>query len=196
VDNKLAVILLAAGRSRRLGQPKQLLKLEGLSLVRRAAELLLELEPEYCSVVTGAHTDEVSAELRGLPLSAEFNESWQDGMGASIACGVRRLPAGMDGVLLFLCDQWRVDAADLNRLTAAWCEDNGNIVAASGDGITGPPIIFPARLFAQLAVLEGDRGARSVIEAQQERIKLVCMENARFDLDTPEDLMSLESVDR
>ncbi len=188
----LGIILLAAGESRRLGQAKQLVHIDGISLVRRAAGVVLALHPHDCLVITGAQAAAVTAELKGLPLRCEFNADWKAGMASSIACGARALPAKLDGVMLFLCDQWRVDEADIFKLYRAWCKDAGRIVASGWDDVTGPPVIFPAGCIECLRRLEGDQGARAIIHQQQQQPQRVCMDNARYDLDTPGDLAILD----
>ena len=188
MDVKLGIILLAAGKSSRLGQSKQLVRLDGTSLVRRAAELLLALDPDPCLVITGAESVAVSAELRGLPLKCESNPAWEDGMGASIACGARALPANLDGVMLYLCDQWRINRPDIFELYEAWRKDTSCIVASSWADITGPPVIFPARFIPRLATLSGDQGARVLMDEQPQHTRRVVIENARYDLDTVKDL--------
>ncbi len=185
------VILLAAGESSRLGQTKQLVQLEGTSLVRRAAELLLTLEPGFCLVVTGSESTAVTAELEDLPVQCQFNPSWKEGMGASIACGARSLPAELDGVMLFLCDQWRITTADITGLYKTWCEDTSYVVASGWAEITGPPVIFPARCIERLTSLAGDQGARLVIDEQSRQSKRLLIDNARYDLDTPADMKLL-----
>ena len=127
----LAVVLLAAGESSRLGQSKQLVSIGGKSLVRRAAEILLQLEPDLCVVVTGADSIAVSAQLQDLPVKLEYNALWKSGMATSIGCGVRALPGNIDGVLLFLCDQWRLDESDIQNLKETWLDDISAIVVSA-----------------------------------------------------------------
>jgi molybdenum cofactor cytidylyltransferase len=127
----LAVVLLAAGGSNRLGQPKQLVPVDGEALVLRTARRLLRLEPATMLVVTGCDSERVKEQLAGLPLQIVHNAEWKEGMGTSIACGVKNLPAGIEGVLIMLCDLWRVDLGDLKRLIEAWNTDISDIVTAT-----------------------------------------------------------------
>lgn len=187
----LGVILLAAGESARLGQAKQLVDLGGISLVRHAAEMVLGLEPAYCVVITGAGAAAVTGELQGLPLRCEYNTFWKAGMSASIACGARALPGNLDGVLIYLCDQWRITRDDIHNLYKEWLCDTGAIVSSTWNGVTGPPVIFPAPCLDQLRTLTGDKGARSVIREQSQTPVTVSMDNARHDLDTPADMEQL-----
>jgi molybdenum cofactor cytidylyltransferase len=194
---RLAAILLAGGSSTRLGQPKQLLRLGGNTLVRRAARLLLELGPLSVTVVTGSQAPRVAREVEDLPLSVVANPAWERGMGASIACGVENLPNDPHGVLILLCDQWRVTLDDLQRLFEVWAPDISKIATASWmvkkSRNYGPPVIFPGIYIQELKFLYGERGAKSLIQGDAGNVRFVRMENARYDLDSPQDLRELEA---
>ncbi len=185
-------MLLAAGGSRRLGQPKQLVKRDGESLVRRAAGLLLSLGADPVVVVTGFRSEEVSSQLRGLNLVVVNNPDWELGMGGSIACGVRNVPADADGVLVMPCDQWRLTVEDLFVLLSAWKSDISRIIESSWNDeksyYSGPPVIFPGELMHELSFVNGKRGARSVIDRHREIVRTVELENAAYDVDEPQDL--------
>lgn len=185
-------MLLAAGSSSRLGQPKQLVKRGGESLVRRAAGLLLNLGADPVVVVTGYRSEEVSGQLQGLPLTAVKNPDWELGMGGSIACGVRNIPDGVDGVLLMPCDLWRLTAEDLNGLIVVWKSDISRIIMTAWNDeksyFSGPPVIFPGDLIHELSFVNGERGARPVIDRHREIVSTVELKNAAYDLDEPQDL--------
>ena len=189
---KLAAVLLAAGGSSRMGRPKQLLRIENEALVTRMARRLIDLGPGSVMVVTGSAWQAVNDQLSGLPLQIVHNPRWEEGMASSLAAGVKNLPAEIDGVLIMLCDQWRVGLAGLQELVQAWTTDISLITAAcwhdEGRQVIGPPAIFPSSLFEELTALKGDRGARVVIENHRDRAAFVAMKNARFDLDEPADL--------
>jgi molybdenum cofactor cytidylyltransferase len=191
----VGVILLAAGPSSRLGQPKQLVEVDNECLVRRSARLALSLEPAFVTVVTGCEAERVRAELEGLPVGIVFNRNWANGMGASINCGVRSMPAGVDGVMIMVCDQWRLEASDLRRLQAAWFSDISRIYVAfwkEGEAhISGPPVIFPRKLIPELKSMQESRGARQLIDRYMDLAEFVDMQNAAFDLDRPADLERL-----
>lgn len=191
----LGVVLLAAGPSSRLGQPKQLVRLDGVSLVARSAKLALSLQPAFVNVVTGCETDRVDAELAGLPVRTVMNRNWANGMGGSIRCGVRAMPRAVDGVLIMVCDQWRLSESDLDRLYMTWLPDISRILVASWREetayVSGPPVIFPGRLIPELKSVHENRGARQLIDRHMEIVEYVGIENAAFDLDRPEDLERL-----
>ena len=195
----LAVIVLAAGPSSRLGESKQLVEVRGECLVRRAARLALGLKPERAIVVAGCEADRVVAELEDLPLETVLNRDWSRGMGASIAAGARALDRSTEGVLLMVCDQWRLRAADLDRLVQAWRPHPQRIVVAcwkEGQAyVTGPPVIFPTRFLHELKAIPPDRGARQVIDQHMDDVEFVELQNAADDLDRPEDLAELRRTD-
>jgi len=192
----LGIVLLAAGPSSRLGQAKQLVEVGGECLVARSARLALSVQPAQVIVVSGCEAERVRAELEGLPVNIVFNRAWASGMGASINCGVRAMAMGVSGVLLMVCDQWRLEATDLERLVAAWSSDPSRIyVACWKEGaaqVSGPPVIFPGRLVAELKSMQERRGARQLIDRHMDIVEFVEMENAAFDLDRPEDLEGLQ----
>jgi molybdenum cofactor cytidylyltransferase len=196
--SQLGAVLLAAGPSSRLGQPKQLVRVEGQCLVRRAASLLLELDLGAVVVVTGCGSDEVTRELEGCPVTVAFNRDWERGMGGSISCGVRQLPRGLDGVLVTVCDQWRVQTADMADLISCWQTDISRICVACWDEgeafVSGPPVIFSRFVMPELKYLHPDRGARQVVDLHMDRVEFVRMPNAAYDLDRPEDLAEITTV--
>ena len=189
---KFASILLAAGPSSRLGQAKQLVKFDGESLVRRAARMALSVDPVSLTVVTGCADKAVKNELRDLPVTFVRNDDWELGMGGSIACGVQSIAGQVDGVLITLCDQWRLEMSDFTRLVSAWHSDISHIYATvwySGKAnVYGPPALFPCKYFRELKSLKGSKGAKALIDQNLAVVQFVELKNAAYDLDRPEDL--------
>jgi len=183
----LGAILLAAGGSSRLGRPKQLERIDGRPLVERQARLLLELQPACLVVVTGAVDAEVRQALARLPVEFVHHEGWEGGMGQSISRGIQAMPERVRGALLLLCDQWRIERADLVKLIRAWSDAPQKAVISMWDGTTGPPVVFPRALFQRLLQLEGDRGARNLLKRYRGGLERVPVANAAFDLDKPGD---------
>lgn len=193
----LGAVLLAAGPSSRLGRSKQLVRVNDETLIRKTARLVLGLGADHVTVVSGCGADLVEAELEDLPVSVVFNRDWQQGMGSSINCGVRFMPQGVDGVLLMVCDQWRLENDDLNRLLEAWQSDISKIYVACWDEgaafVSGPPALFPRKTIPELKSMQPNRGARQLIDRYMDIVEFVKMENAAFDLDRPEDLERLSA---
>jgi molybdenum cofactor cytidylyltransferase len=188
---RIDAVVLAAGASRRMGVPKQLLRVEGVSLVRRAALAALASRARSVFVVLGCEAEAVAGELRDLAVTALRHADWARGLGSSIRAGVeaaaRADPPG-DAVLLLLADQPRVCGATLDRLIDAFEATGRSIVACTYAGTAGAPALFARRHFPALLSLEGDRGAKAVIEAQPGDVEHIACDEAAIDLDSPDDL--------
>lgn len=187
------ILLLAAGAGARFGAVKQLAPIAGVAMVRHCAAVALATGARV-TVVTGAHADAVTSSLAGLPLETVHNEHWQRGIGASIACGVRALLAGTTApaaVLLHLADLPAVGQGDLLRLVETWRAAPERLVVAGFGPALGPPCLFPPRLFAALARLDGDRGARELVLAEGGAAIVVPVAGAGHDVDTAQDLADL-----
>lgn len=187
----LHILVLAAGASRRLGQPKQLVKLAGRPALHGVVANAVALAGSAVTVVIGAHAQELTRLLAHTPASVVVNRQWEEGMAASIRRGLAALPSTCEAVLILLGDQVAVTADDLKRLASAWKEQEGVIAAATYDRHVGVPAIFPRICFSELAELRGDQGARKILERNNYRLVRVPMSNAAIDLDTPEDLAAL-----
>lgn len=192
---RLGAILLAAGPSSRLGQPKQLVEVDGECLVRRSARVLLDAGVSDVLVVTGFAHEAVAGEVADLPVRVVMNAEWSLGMGGSIVAGARSAPRGLDGMLVMACDQWRMKSEDVSGLIGCWTSDPSRIVVAQwAEGaafVSGPPVIFPRNLLRELKFIEKSRGARQLIDRFIDIVEYQTIENAAFDLDRPEDLQRL-----
>jgi CTP:molybdopterin cytidylyltransferase MocA len=191
MTRNLHVLVLAAGASSRLGQPKQLVRLDGRPALHRVVTQAVALAGHAVTVVIGAHARELTRLLTHSPASVIVNRQWEHGLSSSIRHGVESLPAGCDAVLILLGDQVAVSAEDLRRLASAWKGQDQIIAASVYRKQIGVPAIFPRWTFGELTRLRGDRGAREVLERNAHRLAHVLMPNAAIDLDTPEDLAAL-----
>ncbi len=181
-------MLLAAGGSRRLGRPKQFVRIGGESLLRRAARMALALRPAAVVVVTGAHAARAAAELRGLTLTLVTHRGWRNGQAGSLCTGLARAPRTAAAVLVLTVDQWRLTVADLERLLRA--ARRGRPVAASYERGAGVPVLWPRSFWPRLRALEGDRGARELLRCAH--AISVALPRAAADLDTPDALAQLQ----
>ena len=182
------VVLLAAGGSKRLGQAKQLLEFGGETLVHRAARLALATAPQDAVLVLGAHADAVLAGVATLALRPVQCADWERGMGTSLRAGLAALSPDCAGALVLLCDQPDLDAAHLHALVQAWHLDPNRAAASAYAGVLGVPALLPRAWFADLAAMDGDRGARDLLRQRAADVHaLPCAPLAR-DIDVPADL--------
>lgn len=182
--SELSILIPAAGASQRLGQPKQLLPYKGKPLIQQVVNCALSLSPREVIVVTGANVQGVQVALRKSPVRLVHNSGWSTGMGGSIALGAEAVNQQSGGLMIFLCDQWRIQLQDLHALVKAWQSDPGHIICAQAKAYRGPPVIFPASLFGELRKLKGENGAQSLLHAHEDRLRTITIENAAWDLDT------------
>ena len=210
----VAVVVLAAGGSSRLGMPKQLVRWRGRTLLRRAVETALAgvrqggtgtgrtarattvpLGPVV--VVLGAEAERLRAELRGLPVVVAVNGRWREGLASSLRTGLRaaRAAAGRGGggpaaILFLACDQPYVTPGLVRRLVRRF-RAGAPIVACAYADTLGVPALFGRAYFGELAGLEGDAGAKRIIERYRDVVRVVGFERGATDVDTRGDRESL-----
>jgi len=199
-DLRCAAVVLAAGASTRLGQPKQLIRIGSESLLHRTARLAIEAGCSPVYVVVGFEAEQMRKELAGLPIETVFNPAWQEGMGSSLRAGaheVLQLDPLPQAALLLVCDQPRLTAAHLHALltrhAAAQTIGHIAITASVYAGRTGVPAVFSAALFSELTACSGDRGARDLIGAHAPQVQAIPWPAGELDLDRPEDLATIEA---
>jgi len=177
--------VLAGGRSERLGQPKQLVTIAGVPLVRRIAHVVLEAGFARCAIVLGCYAIEVEQALMGLPLELLPNPEWEEGMAASIRRAAR-WAEGSAGLVLATCDQWRLSAEHLGRLRTAIAGPE-DLAASHYENGTGVPAAFGSAWLGRLSGLSGGRGAGKLLAAAGSVQRIPWPEGAD-DLDTEADL--------
>jgi molybdenum cofactor cytidylyltransferase len=193
-EEGLYAIVLAAGASTRFGSAKQLVRLAGRPLLHTTVSRAVEVTGSATFVVLGARAAELAPLLRHTPASIVINRHWSEGIASSIRAGIERLPATCGGVMLVLADQAAITAEDLRRLASTWRRQPQYIAAALYAGTVGVPAIFPRSRFPELAELRGDIGARKLLQRSPDRIVRVPMESAALDIDTPEDLLAIDTA--
>jgi molybdenum cofactor cytidylyltransferase len=191
-NREVAAIVLAAGRSSRMGGPNKLLEqLGGRPLVRIVTEQALASQASPVLVVTGHQQDRVREALRGLDVRFVHNPDFVDGLATSVKAGIAAVPEDADGAVVCLGDMPLVDAGLIDALIAAFAPDRGALIAApANEGRRGNPVLWSRRFFPELAALEGDVGARHLIARHAEAVVEVpsAGNSAFLDIDTPEAL--------
>ncbi len=193
----IAGVVLAAGRSSRMGGPNKLLEqIAGRPLVRIVVDAVLASRARPVIVVTGHQRERVEAALAGLPVRFVHNPHFADGLGTSLKAGIAALPAGADGAIVCLGDMPQVDAALIDRLIGAFDPDKGALVVVPTiEGKRGNPVVWSRRFFADLMAVEGDVGARYLIGRHPEAVTEVPLTGnaALTDVDTPEALKAVKA---
>ncbi len=188
----VAAVVLAAGRSTRMGGPNKLVaEIGGKPLVRIAAEQALASRAKPVIVVTGHQRERVEAALAGLPVRLVHNPDFADGLATSVKAGIAAVPATADGAVICLGDMPQVDAALIDRLIAAFDPEKGALaVMPTIGGKRGNPVLWSRRFFPDLMTIEGDVGARNLIGRYGEAVVEVPVTGkaALTDIDTPEAL--------
>jgi molybdenum cofactor cytidylyltransferase len=198
-DVSVAAIVLAAGRASRMGvsgQHKLLAEFDGIPLVRRSAQAALEAGVRRVLAITGHRQAEIRAALAGLDVIAVENDGYATGMASSLIAGVNAVGNEADGVLVMLADMPWVSAGDLATLMSAFKAERGRvIVRAVSAGKRGNPVILPRSTFDAIRQLQGDIGARHIIETCGLPVVDVDIgPAAHLDLDTPEAVIAAGGI--
>jgi molybdenum cofactor cytidylyltransferase len=188
----VAAVVLAAGSSRRLGAPKQLLALpSGESLLARVIREVCTSRCRHVSVVLPPSLRIDARVLHSATLLA--NEAHDEGMSSSIRCGVRwARRAGAGALLVVTCDQWKISRAHVNAL-ACVLERGVAVVASRYRDVLGVPAGFSAALFGNLLELRGDEGAKQIVRAASD-VEAIDWPEGASDVDTPADAVSLRAL--
>jgi CTP:molybdopterin cytidylyltransferase MocA len=188
----IAAIVLAAGASKRLGQPKQLLRFNGETLLERAIRIAGESGTTPVIVVVGAHHEQISSSINFGDATAVVNPLWEQGIASSIHAGlaaVERLAPASHGVLMLPCDQLHLTADCLRALLSTFSAQVEPSIAASSYADTlGIPAIFPRAAFQQLLALVGDTGARTLFLNPPCPVVTIPFVGGEIDIDEPADL--------
>jgi molybdenum cofactor cytidylyltransferase len=197
VEPRVEIVLLAAGRSSRMGGPNKLLALfDGKPLVRRSAERALAARSAGVTVVTGHQADRIRTALSGLEVKIADNPDFVSGLSGSLKRGVASLSADVAGAMIVLADMPGVSTGDLDHLIGAFEKSGGAaVVRAVHNGKRGNPVILPRSLFHAVSLLEGDTGARHLVEAEGLNVVDVEIgEGAGIDVDTRDALENAGGV--
>lgn len=181
----IGVVVLAAGGSRRLGQPKQLLPFGSSYLLQQVMDQVTNLDAGVKVLVLGAQEQAIQQRIDTTDFQVVVNKKWEEGISSSIKAGLDAClqhEPQLAGVLIVLGDQPLVRTTQLDQLIS----ENGELVASSYAGQVGVPAFFGSAHFSALQALVGDQGAKAILKKHPEMLKTVAIPEAAQDVDTRE----------
>jgi len=192
--SKTGIIVLAAGSSSRMGEPKQLMKFKSRTFLQHIVEESKEanLNPVIC--VTGYESDQISKAISDMNVTIVHNELWSEGMGTGISAGIRQaMLLDLDSVILAVSDQPYVSSGLFAKMLTLKDKSGKRIVASSYAGTLGTPVLFDKEYFNQLKGLQGNQGAKHIVNMNMFDVVPVKFEKGSIDIDTKEDYEKLIS---
>lgn len=196
MEKEYGVIILAAGKSSRLGRPKQSLVFKNGTLLNRMVKTAIALDCGPVVVVLGSDAELFINDCEGAITIT--NENWQKGMAGSIRCGLdallQKFPS-LKGTIISVCDQPHVMTELLQQLIDKYRQSHLPIIASNYGEVTGTPVFFHYSIFPELMQLEGDKGAKVILQKDKERVGLVNFPLGKEDIDTEADYARLLKTD-
>jgi molybdenum cofactor cytidylyltransferase len=201
-ESAIGIIVLAAGASSRLGQPKQLLRFKGETLLSRAIRVGLETQCRPIIVVLGSDAETLQEGINASSASIVVKQDWAEGMSSSIRCGLSALEAAsgdkIDAAIFMLCDQPFITSGSVKRLVDAYRSRRTLLVVseyeAGGEKTRGVPALFSRTLFPELMLLRGAQGAKRIIARHAAQATVIAVPEAAFDVDMADDYRALQDV--
>ncbi|MGB5361732.1 MAG: nucleotidyltransferase family protein [Aureibaculum sp.] len=192
--NNIQHLLLAAGASKRMGKPKQLLAWGKETLIEHQIHVLLATNNKV-SVVLGAYSDKISEVIKKFPIEIYTNKDWENGMGTSISYGLKMLldkHPNVDALLISLIDQPLIKSTHFKKMTDLFQPGNNEIIVSySEKGWSGSPVLFDKVYFKELLKLKGDEGAKRIVQKYRNSIKLIDGGDFLKDIDTHQAYLEL-----
>jgi molybdenum cofactor cytidylyltransferase len=185
----IAAVILAAGLSKRMGGPKQILPVEGEPMLGRVLAVFRRSMVGEVVVVLGAEAQQIRETVRFKDEKVVINIRYREGMGSSLRLGIEALGDGTDAAIIALADQPFLSPATVDSIIEAHARTGAPIVVPVYHGGRGNPVLFDRSLFPQMLEVHGDVGAKSVVESHADEVLEVAVDDAGiiFDIDTPDD---------
>lgn len=196
--NQFAAVILAAGRSSRMGSAKQLLTYQGNTFLEQTTRTAGKVFGDNLYVVLGANADRILQTVPAIRSYSVVNDNWQQGMGSSIAFGLSKALIAMPGlsaVLFMTIDQPYVNADHLQEMIRLYAGSGKAIIASQYRDTAGIPALFRNDFFPSLLKLESDKGAKDLIKKHTEEVELLPLPFGEIDIDTPEQYDQLRGPD-
>lgn len=194
-QSAVAAIVLAAGESRRFGQPKQLLPVGSKTMIQHVVDIALDSPVEQVIVVLGCRAAEIGASITDRPVQVVVNREWKSGLSSSVQAGLSAVEPQVGAALFVLADQPGVTAEVIAKLIERYRKTGALIVVPTNRGRRGNPVLFGRSLFAELMEVRGDQGGRQLIVEHGDEVEEVEMgtEAILADIDTADDYRIIEN---
>lgn len=195
-ESNIAIIILAAGASTRMGTPKQLLLYRGCSLLRQTIETAMASVCQPVVVVLGANAQQISSEVHHPTVTVVENPDWPLGMGSSIRRGILSLETcsqTIDAAVITVCDQPFLSTEIINHLVAAYHSTGKSIVACQYADTLGVPVLFQQIFFSELVTLNESGGAKKLMNKYSKEVFSIPFPLGMIDIDTPRDYQQLQT---
>jgi molybdenum cofactor cytidylyltransferase len=197
MKHDLAIIILAAGSSSRLGQPKQLLEYNGSTLLRNMLTQASGIPNAEIVVVTGSNNETIEADLKQNAVTICYNKNWEQGMGSSIAIGLKKLlelHPDLKACIFTVCDQPFVTTEVFKDILEQHIQSGKGIIASLYAETLGTPVLFSHTYFEALLSLNGKEGAKKIVELNLDDVASVPFDKGAVDIDTIHDYNNLISL--
>lgn len=194
IVNSCGIVIMAAGASTRLGKPKQLLQYRGKTLLDHAVNEAINAKADAVVLILGKNADIFQKEIDKEKVRVVINKDWEEGMASSVRLGLNTLLKSkpyMDAVIFMVCDQPHISSSVLNELIITQQKTTKQIVTCNYGGSIGPPALFHKKYFKELAKLNGDVGARNIIQQNMHDVATIQFPEGKIDIDTKEDYDAL-----
>jgi len=194
-QSAVVAIVLAAGESRRFGQPKQLLPVGDKTMIQHVVDIALDSPLEQVIVVLGCRAAEIGESIAGRPVQVVVNREWKSGLSSSVRTGLLAVKPEVSAALFVLADQPGVTTDVIARLVERYRETRAPIVVPTHRGRRGNPVLFARSLFAKLMEVKGDQGGRRLIAEYGNELEEIEMETKAIfaDIDTADDYQTANS---
>lgn len=195
--SSIAIIILAAGASKRMGQPKQLLLYKGQTLLSYVTKCALDSVGNPVIVILGANAEKIEPGIASLPIVIIKNYRWSEGIASSIRCGINYIQKqdfNLNGVVFLTCDQPFISTELIEQLIAAHHSTNKPIIASQYGETLGIPALFSRTFFSALMQLHGERGAQRIVNKYPHLVEALDFPQGQIDLDTLENYQQLNSM--
>jgi molybdenum cofactor cytidylyltransferase len=187
--NEIGILILAAGSSSRMGSSKQMLPIEGTTLLAKTIVTALETKIENIALVLGSNADEHRIAANEFPVTTIMNADWNKGMGSSIKVGVKYFQSQetIKGIIILVCDQPNLTSEVILKLIQKQKKTHKPIIASRYANTLGVPSLFMRTIFDKLIELQDDQGAKRIILENKEHVSEIEFPPGEIDLDTKED---------